>query len=81
LFIFLYSPGKDGAITEHYASKCLSPAPLESPTPVKRKAEETLGSVAKKPCLEEMQLQKVKEELAARLDVPKEACVTVDNIR
>jgi hypothetical protein len=28
-----------------------------------------------------MQMQKVKEQLAARLDVPKEACLTADNIR
>jgi parafibromin len=56
-------------------------APLERPTQVKRTADDTLESVAKKPCIEEMQLQKVKEQLAARLDAPKEASVTVDNIR
>jgi parafibromin len=56
-------------------------APLEVPTQVKRTADETLESVAKKPCLEETPLQKVKEQLAARLEAPKEASVTVDNIR
>jgi parafibromin len=56
-------------------------APLERAAQLKRAADDTLVSVAKKLCLEEMQLQKVKEQLAARHDVPKEACVTVDNIR
>jgi parafibromin len=48
---------------------------------VKRTAADTLQSVAKKPRLEETQLQKGKEHHAARLDAPKEASVTVDNIR
>ncbi|KAJ9591699.1 hypothetical protein L9F63_001786 [Diploptera punctata] len=38
-------------------------------------------NVAKKPRYEETQVQKVKEQLAARLDAPKEASVTVDNIK
>nr|CAD7258374.1 unnamed protein product [Timema shepardi] len=56
-------------------------APLEIPTQVKRTAEDTLDSIAKKPRFEELQVQKVKEQLAARLDAPKEASVTVDNIK
>lgn len=48
---------------------------------VKRTAEETLEPVSKKPRFEHMQVQKVKEQLAARLDAPKEASVTVDNIK
>ncbi|KAG8235876.1 hypothetical protein J437_LFUL016449 [Ladona fulva] len=57
-------------------------APLEIPTQVKRMAEESLESLAaKKPRFEETQVQKVKEQLAARLDAPKEASVTVDNIK
>jgi parafibromin len=48
---------------------------------VKRTADEALESVAKKPRFEETQVQKVKEQLAARLDAPKEASVTVDNIK
>jgi hypothetical protein len=43
-------------------------APLEIPTQVKRAAEDTLESVAKKPRFEETQLQKVNEQLAARPD-------------
>ncbi|PSN55612.1 hypothetical protein C0J52_04026 [Blattella germanica] len=56
-------------------------APLEIPTQVKRTADDTLESIAKKPRFEETQVQKVKEQLAARLDAPKEASVTVDNIK
>ena len=56
-------------------------APLEIPTQVKRTADETLESLAKKPRFEEIQVQKVKEQLAARLDAPKESSVTVDNIK
>ncbi|GLH14067.1 Parafibromin [Gryllus bimaculatus] len=56
-------------------------APLEIPTQVKRTADDSLESVAKKPRFEETQVQKVKEQLAARLDAPKEASVTVDNIK
>lgn len=48
---------------------------------MKRAAEETIESVSKKPRLEETQVQKAKEQLAARLDGPKEASVTVDNIK
>jgi parafibromin len=48
---------------------------------VKRTAEETLEPASKKPRFEQMQVQKVKEQLAARLDAPKEASVTVDNIK
>ncbi|KAF4524055.1 hypothetical protein B566_EDAN013209 [Ephemera danica] len=56
-------------------------APLEIPMQVKRTAEETLEPASKKPRFEQMQVQKVKEQLAARLDAPKEASVTVDNIK
>jgi parafibromin len=56
-------------------------AHLERPTQVKRTADDTLESAAKKPCLEKMQLQRVKEQLAAGLHVPKEASVIADNIR
>ncbi|XP_071450459.1 parafibromin [Hetaerina americana] len=57
-------------------------APLEIPTQVKRVAEESLESLAaKKPRIEETEVQKVMEQLAARLDAPKEASVTVDNIK
>lgn len=39
-------------------------------------------SAAKKPRMEDnLQVQKVREQLAARLDAPKEASVTVDNIK
>lgn len=38
-------------------------------------------SAAKKPRIEELHVQKVREQLAARLDAPKEASVTVDNIK
>lgn len=38
-------------------------------------------SAAKKPRIEETHVQKVREQLAARLDAPKEASVTVDNIK
>lgn len=43
-------------------------APLEIPTQIKRTAEDSHESAAKKPRYEEMQFQKVKETLAARLD-------------
>ncbi|CAB3367439.1 Hypothetical predicted protein [Cloeon dipterum] len=56
-------------------------APLEIPTQVKRTLDETQEPAAKKPRFEQMQVQKVKEQLAARLDAPKEASVTVDNIK
>lgn len=36
---------------------------------------------AKKARFEELHVQKVREQLAARLDGPKEASVTVDNIK
>lgn len=57
-------------------------APLEIPTQVKRTAEDGLDTgSSKKPRFEETHVQKVKEQLAARLDAPKEASVTVDNIK
>jgi parafibromin len=56
-------------------------APLEIPRIVKRTAEETLGSVAKKPRFAETQVQMLKEQLAAGPDVPQEASVPVDNIK
>ncbi|GAB0095830.1 CDC73 [Sergentomyia squamirostris] len=58
-------------------------APLEIPTQVKRTIE-TDGneSLAKKARFEDTQVQKVKEQLAARLDVnKKEASVNIDNIK
>lgn len=58
-------------------------APLEIPTQVKRPLEAD-GSevVAKKARFEETQVQKVKEQLAARLDVnKKEVSVNIDNIK
>lgn len=57
-------------------------APLEIPTQVKRTAEDpTEHPISKKPKYEETDVQKVKEQLAARLDAPKESSVTVDNIK
>lgn len=58
-------------------------APLELPTQVKRSADYDGGleSMAKKPRFEETHMQKVREKLAARLDAPKEASVTIDNIK
>lgn len=57
-------------------------APLEIPTQVKRAAEDVLETgCLKRPRFEETHVQKVKEQLAARLDAPKEASVTVDNIK
>ncbi|XP_060527053.1 parafibromin [Cylas formicarius] len=57
-------------------------APLELPTQVKRSADyDGPESVAKKPRFEDTHVQKVREKLAARLDAPKEASVTVDNIK
>lgn len=49
---------------------------------VKRSHDNDGGeSAAKKPRIEETHVQKVREQLAARLDAPKEASVTVDNIK
>lgn len=50
---------------------------------VKRSAaEDVQESVAKKPRMEDtLQVQKVKQQLAARLDAPKESAVNVDNIK
>lgn len=49
---------------------------------VKRTHDHDFGeSAAKKPRIEETHVQKVREQLAARLDAPKEASVTVDNIK
>ncbi|KAJ1520944.1 hypothetical protein ONE63_004021 [Megalurothrips usitatus] len=57
-------------------------APLEIPTQVKRTAEtESVETIAKKPRLEDLQVQRVKEQLAARLDAPKEAAVTIDTLK
>ena len=57
-------------------------APLELPTQVKRSADyDGPESITKKPRFEETHVQKVREQLAARLVTPKEASVTVDNIK
>ena len=49
---------------------------------MKRSADyEGPESIAKKPRFEDPHVQKVREKLAARLDAPKEASVTVDNIK
>ncbi|XP_055594284.1 parafibromin [Uranotaenia lowii] len=58
-------------------------APLEIPTQIKRPAEsDTLDNLAKKARYEDTQVQKVKEQLAARFDVnKKEASVNIDNIK
>jgi parafibromin len=58
-------------------------APLEIPTQVKRPMEsDGMDSMAKKARYEDTQVQKVKEQLAARLDVNrKEASVNIDNIK
>lgn len=58
-------------------------APLEIPTQVKRPLEsDGLESMAKKARYEDTQVQKVREQLAARLDVnKKEASVNIDNIK
>ncbi|XP_050507175.1 parafibromin [Diabrotica virgifera virgifera] len=57
-------------------------APLEIPTQVKRSADyDGPESLAKKPRFEDTHVQKVREKLAAKLDGPKEASVTVDNIK
>lgn len=56
--------------------------PLEIPIQVKRTSGVGLESGSpKKLKFEEAQVQQVKEQLAARLDTPKEASVTVDNIK
>jgi parafibromin len=67
-------------------SSCMSidkSAPLETPTQVKRPAEsDGYENLAKKSRFEDLQVQKVKEQLAARLDVnKKEASVNIDNIK
>ncbi|KAG5678367.1 hypothetical protein PVAND_008049 [Polypedilum vanderplanki] len=58
-------------------------APLELPTQVKRPAEtDAYETITKKARLEELQVQEVKKQLAARLDVnKKEASVNIDNIK
>ena len=58
-------------------------APLEIPNQVKRSGGDDLQeAVAKKPRIEDtLQVQRVKQQLAARLDAPKEAAVNVDNIK
>lgn len=58
-------------------------APLEIPTQVKRSGtDDNQETVTKKPRIEDtLQVQRVKEQLAARLDAPKEAAVNIDNIK
>jgi parafibromin len=59
-------------------------APLEIPTQVNKRPAETdaYDNITKKARFEELQVQKVKEQLAARLDVnKKEASVNIDNIK
>jgi parafibromin len=58
-------------------------APLEIPTQVKRPAEsDGYENLTKKSRFEDLQVQKVKEQLAARLDVnKKESSVNIDNIK
>lgn len=58
-------------------------APLEIPTQVKRGIDsDAPESMAKKARYEDTQVQKVREQLAARLDVnKKEASVNIDNIK
>lgn len=58
-------------------------APLEIPTQVKRPLDtDGIESISKKARYEEQQVQKVKEQLAARLDTnKKEASVNLDNIK
>lgn len=58
-------------------------APLEIPTQVKRTIDsDVLESIAKKARYENTQVQKVREQMAARLDVnKKEASVNIDNIK
>lgn len=58
-------------------------APLEIPTQVKRTIDsDALESITKKARYENTQVQKVREQLAARLDVnKKEASVNIDNIK
>ncbi|XP_018576046.1 parafibromin-like [Anoplophora glabripennis] len=56
-------------------------APLEIPTQVKKSADyDGPVSMAKKPRFEDTHVQMC-EKLAARLDAPKEASVTVDNVK
>jgi parafibromin len=58
-------------------------APLEIPKQVKRPVEsDSFDNITKKARFEELQVQKVKEQLAARLDVnKKESSVNIDNIK
>jgi parafibromin len=58
-------------------------APLELPTQVKRPTDtDGYENVTKKARFEELQVQEVKKQLAARLDVnKKEASVNIDNIK
>lgn len=49
---------------------------------MKRVGTEEVETPAKKPRLEDsLHLQHVKQQLAARLDAPKESSVTLDNIK
>ncbi|XP_045112686.1 parafibromin-like isoform X2 [Portunus trituberculatus] len=54
-------------------------APLEIPTQVKRAVEDTSDSTAKKPRYDDSDMQKIKEQLALRLDAPKKSSI-VSNI-
>uniref|UniRef100_A0A6M2DG82 Parafibromin n=1 Tax=Xenopsylla cheopis TaxID=163159 RepID=A0A6M2DG82_XENCH len=57
-------------------------APLEIPTQVKRPLESSGNDVlSKKARYEDPHVQKVREQLAARLEAPKETSVAVDNIK
>ncbi|GIY28645.1 parafibromin [Caerostris extrusa] len=57
-------------------------APIEIPTTVKHAAEEQIQQeVVKKPRLEEGEVQRAKDQLAARLASPKESSVTTEHIR
>ncbi|XP_015921054.1 parafibromin [Parasteatoda tepidariorum] len=57
-------------------------APIEIPTTVKHVYEEqNQQEVVKKPRLEEGEVQRAKDQLAARLASPKEASVTTEHIR
>ena len=70
-----------GGDTSAGSSKIDKSAPLEIPTQIKRTAEEHIESAPKKPRFEENAVQKFKDQLAARLDAPREATVTINNIK
>ncbi|KAG1676683.1 Parafibromin [Nymphon striatum] len=56
-------------------------APLEIATQVKRKLDDPRPDAAKKPRFEEGQVQRAKEQFAARLDAPKESSVTTEQLK